>query len=79
MEKITKQLIGKHIKCSEEWYMGRVYYTHIYKKGDKFFGKFKIYYNDYSKKIEDVYSDKEVLPFFGFEILEDELFLGASI
>jgi len=79
MKKITDKLIGKHIECSEEWYMGRVYYTSIYKKNGKFLGKHKIYYNDYSKRIEEVIANQEVHPFFGFEVLENEPFVEVSI
>lgn len=72
MKRLTENLIGKTIKCGEEWYSGYVYYVDIYKdKEDRYKAKRKIYLNTYTNKIDKERHDAEVFVPFGFEV--DEL------
>jgi len=53
MKKLTKELVGKTLKCGEEWYGGFVFYVGVYQspKGD-FLAERKVYVNSYTNKIE---------------------------
>lgn len=65
--------IGKTIQCGEEWWGGTVYYEEIFKIKNKYFGKRKVYYNQYAKgedKISKILENQEVFVPFGFSIVE---------
>ena len=64
-------LIGKTILVYKEWYMGQVFYIDIYlDKSDKLFAKRKIYYNNYSKKIERELSNQGIIAPMGYKVCE---------
>lgn len=66
---VLNDYIGKNIKCSEEWWMGEVYYENIYKKDNEFFASKKIYV--YNKKVDTIIRDGKVFVPLGFKEISE--------